>query len=202
MKLIFLIIGIVLLMTAVFIIWRSVQAPNARNSSVDPVPVSENKSPEPDNAYRELRSQALEFPPEHLGMDSASKTPVTYGVVMDWSMGSGTATFVAFSSGDASMYTSSGGGTIGGGRHEKVRTAAKAFVTKAAGYLAKAERSNDTAPPIGDEVKFFILTTQGRYVATDKLKNFDNETSELLDLFIAANYFITEMRMVSEENQK
>lgn len=202
MKLIFLVIGIILLTTVVFIIWRLFQTPNARNSSVDLVPVSNSKSPEPDNPYLELRSQALEFPPEQFGLDSASKTPVTYGVVMDWNMGSGTATFVAFSSGDASMYTSSGGGMIGGGGREKVSTTAKAFVTKAAGYVTKAERSDDIALPVENEVKFFILTTQGRFVAKDKLKNLDNETSALLDLFIEANYFISEMRAVSEANQK
>ncbi len=121
---------------------------------------------------------------------------------MDWNVGKGILTFASFSSGDASMYTSSGGGMIGGVGHDKVRVAAKGLVRKAQEYVAKAHRSDDIATPSEDGIKFFILTTQGRFVANEELENFDDGTSEWLELFVEANKLIAELRTVSEENQK
>jgi len=60
---------------------------------------------------------------------------------MDWDLGDGIATFISFSTGDASMYLSSGGGLIGGGHHENVSVAAKTFVDKAQQYLDKTTKN-------------------------------------------------------------
>src|SRR5262245_60819931 len=69
--------------------------------------------------YRQLRSQALDAvgaglappPPEH---------PDVSGVVVDVPAEGGHATVVALTDGTTSLYTSTGGGTIGAGAHAHV----------------------------------------------------------------------------------
>jgi hypothetical protein len=53
-------------------------------------------------------------------------------VVMDWNIGSGVATLVAFRDGTTSIYLSSGGGVIGAGAHESVTRVAAVFRQEAA----------------------------------------------------------------------
>ena len=48
-------------------------------------------------------------------------------VLMDWNVGGGVATLVAFDDGSTSLYFSSGGGFIGAGAHQNVARAAAAF---------------------------------------------------------------------------
>src|ERR1700677_1402473 len=74
--------------------------------------------------YLSLRSSAIGRTPEELGLEPASDPSVAYGVVMDWGMATpgglktAVATLTSFSSGDASLYLSTGGGVIGGIGHE------------------------------------------------------------------------------------
>ena len=58
---------------------------------------------------------------------------------------------------------------------------------------------DDTSLPNFNCVRFFILTNQGRFVADEKLENFDNGSSKWLELFIEANVVISELREMSED---
>ena len=51
-------------------------------------------------------------------------TPTPTAAAMDWNVGDGVGTLVAFSDGAVSLYYSSGGGIIGAGTHEQVRVPA------------------------------------------------------------------------------
>src|SRR5688500_6800465 len=77
----------------------------------------ENSVPQ-ENPYEGLRNMALGTTQKDLQLSLADGKTVVYAVVMDWNMGEGVATTVAYQTGDASMYLSSGGGIIGGGQHE------------------------------------------------------------------------------------
>ena len=73
-------------------------------------------------AYLRLRRLAHETKPANVGVTDVTDemdATVPFGILMDISLPQGNATIVAFISGDASFYTSTGGGVIGGIGHEK-----------------------------------------------------------------------------------
>src|SRR4029077_10438111 len=75
---------------------------------------------EPKSIYLGLREQALNLKREKIGLPTPAKPTQPWAALMDWSLGSGTATVVAISDGTASVYLSSGGGSIGGGGTSRV----------------------------------------------------------------------------------
>jgi hypothetical protein len=83
--------------------------------------------PPPEQVYDGLRRAALgvtedvvgKAPPEH---------PDVLGAVIDIPSEGGTASVVAMADGTTSLYTSTGGGTIGAGAHEPVSRAARALL--------------------------------------------------------------------------
>ena len=118
-----------------------------------------------DNHYQGLRNMALGVTPEQLKITLPTDQTKIYGVVMDWDLGDGIATFISFSTGDASMYLSSGGGFIGGGQHENVSMAAKTFIDKAETYLDKAAKIDSTPLPDKNCVRFYFMTNKGKFTA-------------------------------------
>lgn len=150
------------------------------------------------NPYEDLRNMAFGATQEQIGVNIPAAETKIYGVIMDWDVGEGTATLVAFLSGDASLYLSSGGGVIGGSGHDNVKKAAAAFINKAEKYLSKTVKTVNTPLPGKDGVNFYFLTNKGKFVGQEEVKNFDNNSSPWLDLFEEGNKLITEIRMVSD----
>lgn len=142
---------------------------------------------------------ALNMPAGQFGIDASSEF-VLYGVVLDWNVGEGVATFIAFKSGDASMYTSTGGGIIGGVGHDNVKLAAQSLVRRSEYFIKDAQKTNDISVASDGTVKFFFLTTNGRFVTEESLDNLDNGSSPWLELFVEANKLITEHRALGELN--
>lgn len=87
-------------------------------------------------------------------------------------MDGATTTIVSYTTGDASMYLSFGSGILGGIRYEQVNTAAKQFVNVAQQYINKALKTENTDLPLTNQVKFYLLTNKGKFVAQDNMKNF------------------------------
>lgn len=149
------------------------------------------------NAYEGLRNMAFTATPEQLGLQLPGDKTIVYGVVMDMGMDGGVATIVSYETGDASLYTSTGGGIIGGGKHENVSNAAKRFVNLAQDYLTKAIKTKATALPGKNLVKFYLLTNHGIYAGGGEIKDFENNTSNWTGMFNEANKVITELRLIS-----
>jgi hypothetical protein len=145
-----------------------------------------------DNPFDGLRAQAFDVTPQQLGL-SINDSEI-YGVIMDWDLGNGIMTLITYKTGDASMYLSNGGGVIGGGQHENVNKAAKEFVGLAHKYLDKATKIESTPIPDKDCVRFYFLTTKGKYCAQEQMTKFENQSSLWLDYFNKANKVITELR--------
>lgn len=144
-----------------------------------------------------LRNIAFSATPEQLGLSLPSDKTIVYGIVMDWEMGGATATIVSYQTGDASLYLSSGGGVIGGGKHENVSGAAKQFVSLAQTFLDKTTETETTVLPSTDEVKFYLLTNKGVFVGQEIMQNFENHSSSWLKLFEEGNNVLTELRHTS-----
>lgn len=112
--------------------------------------------------YQGLRIQALQTSRTSLGIAATGSEKRPYGVVMDWNLGSGTATVVAMADGNASVYLSSGGGSIGGGKtYESVRLAAQRAVLIASEILPKLRHVTQYPLPGPEQVSFYVLTDAG-----------------------------------------
>ena len=152
-----------------------------------------------ENAYEGLRNIALHVTPEQLDLKLSTEGTEVYGVIMDWEMNGAVATTAAYSTGDASMYTSTGGGVIGGGQHPNVNTAAKQLIVLAQSFVEKAEKTETTPLPQTNTVKFYFLTNKGFYSGEEVMTNFENSSSKWLKLFEEANNVLTELRKTSEK---
>ena len=84
--------------------------------------------PSGESTYLNLRERALNLEPSEVGIHSSEALPHVFGGVMDMAFPNGAATLVALSDGSTSLYTSGGGGVIGGGAHPTVVRETMAFL--------------------------------------------------------------------------
>ena len=201
MKMAYILIGIVLFGGLIIYLTscKNKQTSKKADSQTDGDTLKVHKLSE--NRYQDLRNMALSVTPEQLQLSQPAEQTKVFGVIMDWDIGGGIATFVSFETGDASMYLSSGGGVIGGSGHENVINAAKAFVMKAQTYLDKASKIDTTPLPDRNCVRFYFLTNKGKYSAQENLQNIENNTSIWLPLFEEGNKVITELRLTTDKMQ-
>jgi hypothetical protein len=200
MKMLYIAIGLVLVGALVFYLtsFKSRQtSTDTSQSSHDTLPVHKLS----ENHYQDLRNMALAVTPEQLHISIPADQTRVFGVVMDWDLGEGIATFISLETGDASMYLSSGGGMIGGKGHKNVADAAQAFVASAQSYLDKASKTDTTPLPDKDCVRFYLLTNKGKFAAQEQIKNFTNNTSPWLPLFEDGNKVISELRLTEEQKR-
>lgn len=148
----------------------------------------------PERVYVELRLGALGVteavvgtaPPEH---------PNVLGAVVDIPGEGGVASVVALADGTTSMYTSTGGGTIGAGAHDAVARATHAL-------LARLEDSIDLFPvdervdlPAADMVQITLITPTGRRRANVPAAAFwGGEPSTVAELIAAVHDVISAIR--------
>jgi hypothetical protein len=124
---------------------------------------------EKDNPYLELRNKALTLHPKDLNISLPDKDIFVYGVVMDWEIDGSIVTTVAYNTGDASMYLSSGSGIIGGVAHKNINAAARLFVEKAAATINLNGAIAEKMPlPGKDYVAFYVLSNKGIYAEYEK----------------------------------
>ncbi len=130
-----------------------------------------------------------------LNLDLQGEAP--YGVVVDWDMGNAIVTTVAFETGDASIYLSSGQGFIGGSKHEAIVKAARNLVNSAAPYVGLAERAEGEALPSGGHVRFHLLTRNGHYAHEERMTDIEQGSSPWRPLFDLSQTVIGEYRQIS-----
>ena len=147
------------------------------------------------NPYQDLRAQALRVTPGDLGLQLRPDRQSVYGVVMDMGLPDGTATLAAYSTGDASLYLSSGGGMIGGGGHAKVRQAAQALMQVAESHLTSFSTTSAFDRPAGGRARFFLLTNRGVLAATVAEDEVDAGQAPLSPVWHAAQQVLTELRL-------
>ncbi len=170
-----------------------------KNATTDKDTANPNVHQTKDNPFEGLRNMAFTTTPEQLGLSLPTDKIIVYGIIMDWEMDGGTATTVAYQTGDASLYLSTGGGVIGGGEHQNVNGAAKQFVSLAQTFLNKTTKTETRSLPSKAEVWFYFLTNRGIYLGKEQMKNFENNSSSWLKLFEEGNNVLTELRKTSEK---
>jgi hypothetical protein len=157
-------------------------------------------SMEDQNPYLGLRGQAFSATPEELNLVlDITKTSV-FAVVMDWDIGDAIITVVAFQTGDASLYLSTGQAFIGGYTHENINRAALFFVNEAQKYLSMSILIYTNPLPEKGCVRFYLRTNKGDHTIQEKIVNLENGSSKLGRLFKLGNNLISEYRMLNSEN--
>ena len=145
--------------------------------------------------YDDLRNQALHTSAAALGLPPIDGKMSVYGVIMDMGLQRGTATLVGFSTGDGSLYLSSGGGIIGGGGHASVRQSARAWVESAEAHQGAFTLTTTFERPTNGQTRFFILTNHGTLTATELTEKLDRENPELSPVWKAGQKLLTDLRL-------
>jgi hypothetical protein len=153
--------------------------------------------------YASLRDRALQTKIDDLGirvsLAADAPMPFVYGVVMDVEVDGGTATLVAFITGDASLYLSNGGGRIGGIADPHVIEAARNLI-EAARHADLAGTTATTAfpGPGPGQVHFFLLTSDGVHLLAAPVALLDSGGHALSPLFGTGDEVFTQFRLIDE----
>jgi hypothetical protein len=129
--------------------------------------------------YRELRNLALTSNRAKLGLEAGNCPNDPWGVLMDWHIDTKMVTAVSIIDGSASVYSSSGGGSIGGQSIESIGQAAKRAVAAAVEALPQARLTQAFPLPQKGEVFFYILTDSGVFAVAAPEESLRKGTSTL-----------------------
>jgi hypothetical protein len=163
------------------------EAPAAR-------PADAEASPEA-QAMKGLRDRLLTSSPEELGLTGEDAEAKVWGVLMEVAFPSGTATLVSVRDGTASLYTSTGGGILGGHIAQKE---AKRFVAEAEKHVASMKPAKSFPYPEVGRMKFYVLTRGGVYTAEVEENEVQREGHTFFPLFLAGNEVMTALRAADE----
>ena len=150
-----------------------------------------------EDVYSGLRSQLLELDPAEVGFERSGRV---WGGMLELGFPEGTATVVALVDGTTSLYTSSGGGVIGGQAHDNVRFANGEFLAALEASLDHLSPDPDAALPAPGEVTLRALTWEGRLAGTARgEEELGQGRHPLSDAFFRGHDVITQMRVISED---
>jgi hypothetical protein len=141
----------------------------------------------------DLRSQVLTAEPATFGFTQSEHGPL-WGAVMDMGFPNGTATLVSLADGTTSLYTSTGGGIIGGGAHESVVLATREFLAVMVDHVGAFDTSATDRVPSAGTVRFFALGFDGRRSADAPEPDLQARDHPLWPIYYAAHQVITELR--------
>lgn len=126
-------------------------------------------------------------------------SPRIWGGMMDMGYPKGAATLVCLRDGTTSMYTSSGGGLIGGGEHDFVVRTNKIFLGELARHITSMSPDADESMPAAGRIVFRALTYDGPLTFTAPEANLARGESALSPVFFAAHDVLTQLRILSSE---
>ncbi len=148
---------------------------------------------------RELRNKALTTPASALAISPTKEYPRVFAVLMDFPVGTNTATVVSLCTGDASLYTTSSFGIIGGTAHDTVRAAAQKFVRAAEAHCDEAGPTKEYPYPKPDRVYFYLVCFDGVRTIDADGQSLLKPDSKYSDLFLAGQRVIGELRKISQQ---
>jgi hypothetical protein len=149
--------------------------------------------------YRNLREQVFALVPEQLGLTPDKLPAGLWGFVLDLGHPGGVASLTALCEGTISLYTSTGGGSIGYGLHEKPRQAAILLLQRAPRFATHCEPEAEHALPQRGNARFHLLMFEGRVAAEVRLTELDKRRHPLTELYLLAQNLIAQVRVTEEE---
>ena len=146
-----------------------------------------------------LRARALDLDPVEMGYTPTIELPRVFGGVMEMAFPEGSATLVSLLDGATSLYTSGGGGIIGGGEHESVVAATQRFLLGLEAALDELgpDAGTDVPPPGTDAIH--ALTYSGRRSLVAPEAELAEAQHPQSALFYLAHDVITALRLVEEQ---
>jgi hypothetical protein len=153
---------------------------------------------DPADAFTGLRSRILELDPAEAGLEPTEDLPNVWGGMMELAYPEGAATIVSLADGTTSMYTSTGGGVIGGGAHDPVVQASRGFLLELEGRLGELEEDGDSDLPAPGIVAFRALTNSGWRAKRADEGELASGEHPLSSLFAAGHGVITALREATD----
>ena len=144
--------------------------------------------------YLALRGGLLETTPASLGLAPSPGGRRAWAVVMDTAFPEGVASLAVVADGTTSLYTSTGGGTIGAGTHENVASASQAFLDRVDGALDLLVPASSFPLPSTGRVRFCVLTFDGGRTAEADEQDLGEGRHPLSGVFLAGHDVITQLR--------
>ena len=161
---------------------------------------SRRGSESPDNPYHGLRLQLLNTDPKSIGIAPSARLPRVWGAAIEMAYLNGTATVVGLADGTTSMYTSTGGGVIGGGAHESVAQATSEWLALTETMLDLFPVDSDTGLPPTNYVTVRAFTYEGHRAVTAPEDDLGHGRHAASPLFLAAHRVISELRLIDEQH--
>ena len=150
-----------------------------------------------------LRSMMLATPASKAGIQPSQTFPKVFGIVMDMSVSGGhTATVVSMCDGNASLYTTSTFGVLGGIGHESVRIASTNFVTEAQSHFDAATPTTDFPYPASEHVRFYLLGFDGVRVIDAEIVSVQERADPRFAMWTAGQRVLTELRLLTEKSSQ
>lgn len=192
----------ILLLVAGLIYFRRKNQPATTRDPVTGRKIAAKVSQTPEEAYMDLRRQAIETDPQRLVLPGGRKPEDVFGVVMEMGISSSVVTLACFADGDARVYYKTGGGMIGGISHENVRAASKDLVARAQKAQGRMIKTTAYPLPADDRVRFYVLTGRGALTTETSRQALGERQSELSALFTSGQEVVAQMRQVEEQRTK
>ena len=130
-------------------------------------------------------------------MTPSAAYPRVYACMMDFGMSGHMFSVIANSTGDASLYSTSQFGIIGGGAHESVRDAGRAFIRVAEENFDLSSPTDDIGYGSPENVRFYFLTFDGLRKVDTPVSDLGDENSQCYGLHNAGQELLGELRMAS-----
>jgi hypothetical protein len=160
------------------------------------------QKPDPAEAARGLREQALTVSPADIGLGEAGTRGRVWGVLMETGYPQAVATLVTLADGTTSLYFSNGGGILGAGGHAEVRQAGTELLAVAEAHRERFVRASETPlPPVG-RVRFYLHTDDGVLTAEATEQDLGHGRHPLAPVFHAGHAVIAAVREATERQRR
>lgn len=167
---------------------------------LSPVAMTQTQN-DPTDVMRELRLSALTKKASEIGIPPSLDNGAVYCVLVDWPVDEQIVSIVSLSDGNASLYTTSTYGIIGGSTHERVRAAAIRLVEAGDALCRSATPTTDYSYPNPNKIRFYMVTYGGVRVIDADRASVEGGGDKTSELFARAQDVITELRLTTEDNQ-
>ncbi|HVT57041.1 MAG TPA: hypothetical protein VHR45_01460 [Thermoanaerobaculia bacterium] len=157
----------------------------------------------PEEAYLDLRRQAIETDPKRLALAGELQVEEPFGLLMEMGTSNSVVTLACFADGDARVLYKTGGGMIGGISHESVRNAAKELIALAGKALPRLTKTTSYPLPGEDRIRFYVLTRGGVLtIETSRQALGDRRGGELSSMFQSGQEVVAQMRQVGDQKSQ
>ena len=143
-----------------------------------------------------LREQLFALNPKSLDIAPSEDLPRVWGFMMELFISQTWINLVCIADGTVSIYFGSGGGIIGAGEHDSIRTTARECLKKSEEILEHLKNFDPLHLQNEETIKFHVLTYDGIRSDEAKADEINSGDHYLSELHYYAQNVITEVRSV------